>query len=119
MKTKTLKEGVKLVRDCKRCLIDMSCSKSVDTNAYLPPDTGLQTQTACCPSSGSQSRNSSLLSQDDVLVLLSLDDSEKPETSEAGLQQLTAGLILLVANSSESRIEALAPGQISPLRSQG
>ena len=82
---------------------------------YLPPDTGLQSQTACCPSSRSQSQNSSPLSQDDVLLPLSLDDWEKPGTSQAGLQQLTAGLILLVAHSSETEIEALAPGQTSRL----
>ena len=82
---------------------------------YLPPDTGLQSQTACCSSSGSQSRYSSPLSQDGLLLLLSLADSEKPGTSQAGLQQLTVGLILLVAHSSETGIEALAPGQTSSL----
>ena len=96
----------------------MSCCKSVDTNAYLFPDTGLQSQTACYPSSGSQSRNSSLLSQDGLLLPLSLADWEKPETSPVGLQQLTAGLILLVAHSSKTRIEALAPEQTSPLQLQ-
>ena len=86
---------------------------------YLPPGTGLQSQTACCSSSGSQSWYSSPLSQDGLLLPLSLADLEKPETSQAGLQQLTAGLILLLAHYSETRIEALAPGQILPLRLQG
>ena len=91
---------------------------TMNNDEYLPPDTGLQSQTACYPSSGSQSRYSSPPSQDGLLLPLSLADSEKPETSQAGRQQLTAGLILLVAHFSETEIEALAPGQISPLQLQ-
>ena len=62
---------------------------------YLPPDTGLQSQTACCSSSGSQSWNSSPLLQDALLLPLSLDDLEKPETSQAELQQQNVEVILI------------------------
>ena len=85
---------------------------------YLPPGTGLQTQTACCPSSEPQRWSSSLLSQDGILLLLSFDDWEKRETILVGLQHLVVALILF-SDYLKIKIEALAPGQISPLQLRG
>ena len=91
---------------------------SIMVATYLPPDTGLQSQTACCPSSESQRWSSSLQSQDELLLLLYFAGWEKPETSQVGLQQLPAGLIVF-SGYVKTTAGAGAPGQTSPLQLQG
>ena len=76
----------------------------------------IQSQTACCSSSGSRPWNSSLLSQDSFQNLYV--DREKQETVLDGLQQLAAGLILRCLDDAQKTIEALAPGQTLLLQLQ-